>query len=126
MQRGCIVTIIRNKPASRRGKNGETARTVSMTWMGNAGTSYLRVCSKIFGQDCDVPLYRSGKDGEDVRYSRINQQVVGEKMKKNVFEYVWEDHVYWDIDHFDTLSVCRKIFGQDCDVPLYTLCRGDV
>jgi len=33
------------------------------------------------------------------------------------------DHVYWDIDHFDTLSVCRKIFGQDCDVPLYTLHR---
>ena len=86
MQMGCVVTIIKNKPASRRGKNGETARTVSITWMGNAGTSYLSVCSKIFGQDCDVPLYRSGRDGEAVPHSRINQQVVEQKMKFQVFE----------------------------------------
>ena len=82
----------------------------------------------MFGQDCDVPLCGGGSREKLESYLKINQQVVRRKMKFHEFEcnpQGWGDQNYFAFDDMEILRANREKFGQDCDVPLYTLCRRD-
>ena len=72
----------------------------------------LRANREKFGQDCDMPLHTLCRRDPWQRKSKINQQVIGEKMKKRCAQASVVKQ------QGKCLSVCSKLFGQDCDVPL--------
>ena len=90
--------------------------------------NYLRWNKELFGQDCDVQLYTLCRRDQWQPESKKNQQVVRRKMKFHEFEchpQGWGDQNYFAFDDMEILRANREKFGQDCDVPLYTLCRRD-
>ena len=70
-----------------------------------------RDCKKFW--DCDMPLYTLCRRDLWQPESRINQQVVGEKMKKRCAQASMVKQ------HAKCLSVCTAMKFWDCDVPLY-------